>query len=266
MPSISIPAAVLGAGALGAGASVASGIVGGTAAEKAAGMQASAADYVANLQLQQFQQTQKNLAPFIQGGTGAFSQLLGLTGAGPGGNPLTAPLTKPFQPTMDQLAQTPGYQFTLGQGELATQNQFAAQGLGGVIGGNQGTVGPSGALGKGLANYAEGLAQNTYQSQFQNYLQQNQQIYSMLGGQGTIGENAAAMQGTQGLTATGQAGSALTAGAAAGAAGTVGAANAISNSLSGVAGAGSNTALLLALNQGGLFGNNTASSYGGTPT
>ena len=66
----------------------------------------------------------------MQGGQQALTQLQGLTGTGVGGNPLTAPLTSQFQPTMAQLEQTPGYQFSLDQGLKATQNSYAGQGLG----------------------------------------------------------------------------------------------------------------------------------------
>lgn len=251
MPSISIPtgAAILGAGALGAAGSVASGMIGSSAAEKAAQEQAAAAQQAAQMQMQMFQQTQANLSPFVQAGQGGTQALQRLTGTNPGGNPLTAPLTKPFAPTMEQLAQTPGYQFVLDQGLKSTQNSYAAQGLG-----------QSGAALKGAANYAEGLAGTTYQSQFQNYLAQNQQIYGMLGGLSSLGENAAAMTGSQGLQASGAAGNFLTSGAAASAAGTVGSANSLISALSGISGAGSNTATLLALNNSGLFTGNQNSS------
>lgn len=125
-------------------------------------------------------------------------------------------LITPFQPTQAQLQATPGYQFTLNQGLQATQNAYAAQGLG-----------TSGAALKGAANYAEGLASTTYQQQFQNYWTQNQNIYSMLTGMTNTGENAAAMTGNLGTSAASSAASALMAGASASAAGTVGSANAI---------------------------------------
>lgn len=244
MPSISIPtgAALLGSAAVSGAAALGGAVLQGNAAKSAADTQAQAANNAEAATMAQFNKTQQNLAPFISGGTNALTALQSLTGTGAGGNPLTAPLTKPFAPTEAQLEQTPGYQFTKQQGLLATQNGYAAQGLG-----------SSGAAAKGAANYAEGLASTTYQQQFQNYLAQNQQIYSMLGGLTTVGQNAAAMTGTQGLTATGQAGQFGTAGAAASAAGQVGAANAGANALTGVANSGSNAALLLALNNGGLF-------------
>jgi hypothetical protein len=76
-------------------------------------------------------------------------------------------LTKPFNPS--DLAATPGYAFTLGQGQKAT---IDALGPSGQIG--------SGNEGKALASFSTGLAQNTYNQQFQNYLAQNQQIANLL--------------------------------------------------------------------------------------
>lgn len=106
---------------------------------------------------------------------------------------------------MSRLAQTPGYQFALQQGLQATQNGFAAQGLG-----------QSGAAIKGAGQYAEGLASTTYQQQVQNA----QQLAGM-------GQNAAAGLGTLGQQAGQIAGNFGTSGAAAGAAGVVGAGNAL---------------------------------------
>lgn len=250
MPSLTA-LAIGGVSALG---SVASGAIGASAAQSAAQTQAQAADQASSNTLKEFEQTQANLAPFVSGGQNALTALQGLIGTGPGGNPLTSPLTAPrsatFSPTMAQLQQTPGYQFSLNQGQMATQNGFAAQGLG-----------TSGAAVKGAANYAEGLAGTTFQQQFQNYqteflntLGQNQQIYNMLGGQAQLGENAGAISGQQGLQATGQAGNFLTSGAAASAAGQIGAANSVIGGISGATGGLSNAALLLSLNGSGLFG------------
>lgn len=310
--------AILGAGAVGGLSSLVGGGISAGAATSAAKIQANAAVQAAQLQTNQEQQalnlqqnefntTQANLAPFVAEGNVAqgyitndlgqlttpvvqgfgqtVSQALGQTQS-----PLAAASTVQLPQNLQQLAQTPGYQFALQQGLEATQNSYAAQGLG-----------TSGAALKGAANYAEGLASTTYQQQYQNALNANtlysnaanatqtnvlnaqqatnqqqlgyqqqalgqeQQVYNMLAGQQQLGESAAAQQGSIGAQiAQGQAqtiGAAapaiagtITSGAAAQAAGTVGSANAISNAFSGVAGAGSNTALLLALNQAGLFG------------
>lgn len=245
MVSISVGGAL----ALGAAGSIGSSLLSSSAATDAAKLQTDAANTASANQLAEFNQNKATLAPFVGAGTSSLTALQKLTGTDVGGNPLTAPLTRPFQPTMDELAKTPGYQFTLGQGLQNTQNSYAAQGLG-----------QSGAALKGAANYAEGLASTTYQQQFQNYLNQNSQIYSMLGGQASLGENAAATTGNQGIQATANAGNFLTSGAAAGAGGIVGSANAINAGLSNV----SNTGLVYALgNNSGLFG---SGSGGGIST
>lgn len=247
MGSISIPVALAVAGAASAGASAFSGANAAGAATSAANTQANAARQAAAIQESQFLTTQANLAPYVTAGQVALNKYQQLTGTGPftsGTAPLDAPLTRPFQPTTAELANTPGYQFVRDQGLQATQNSFAAQGLG-----------SSGAALKGAANYAEGLAGTTYQQQFQNYLQQNAQIAGLVGGPISIGENAAAQTGNIGMQTAAGVGNTLTSGAAASAAGQIGAANAVTNGLGGLASAGSNTALLLALNNNGLFGN-----------
>lgn len=161
----------------------------------------------------------------------------------PGPGVGAAPLTARFNPTMKQLEATPGYKFTLQQGLESAQNGFAAQGLG-----------QSGAAMKGGINYAEGLASTTYQQQFQNYLGQNQQIYNMLGGVSSQGENAAATAGSQALGFQSQANSLGLAGAGATASGIIGSAGAIAGGLNALGSSGSNAATLLALNNAGMFG------------
>lgn len=138
---------------------------------KAAEAQAKATQESLKLQKEMFAQTQQNLAPFIQGGGNVFSQLQGLL----------PELTADFAPTMEQLMATPGYQFTLQEGLKAAQNGYAAQGLG-----------QSGAAMKGAEQYATGLASQTFQQQFQNYLAQQQQKYNMYLQPSQIGANAAA--------------------------------------------------------------------------
>jgi hypothetical protein len=205
--------------------SIGSAVISSNASSKAAKSQQQAAETAAQAQLQQFHETKDILAPYVSAGLGAQTQLQELTGTNVGGNPLTAALTAKFNPTMEDLAKTPGYQFALDQGLQATQNSYAAQGLG-----------VSGAAMKGAANYAEGLASTTYQQQFQNYLAQNQQIANILGGQVTTGENAAATTGSLGQQAASTAAGLTTSGAAAGAAGIMGSANAYANGLNNLGG------------------------------
>lgn len=312
-------------GAVGAIGGIGSLIGGGLqagAATDAASIQAAAANRAADLQFQEFQQSQKNLAPYVQSGVPAVGALQTLTGVAPAGpqapatpawaqantpvtsdqvnqifqtllgrpvdpsyaqqivsqgipvsqyyqtvaggqeyqqrlasgqvqgagpsstgNPLTAPLTTPFQSTQlgqtltglltpgqqaNWLAQTPGYQFQLDQGLKATQNSFAAQGLG-----------TSGAAMKGTAQFAEGLAGTSYQSivgdyntMWNNYMNQNQNIFSQLYNQATLGENAAATSGSQAIQGASAIGNTLTSGAAATAGGIMGSANALTSGLS----------------------------------
>lgn len=127
---------------------------------------------------------------------------------------LTAPIT------MDEatLRQTPGYQFNLNQGLKSTQNGAAARGLG-----------SSGAALKGAATYATGLADSTYQNQFNNANTNKLNAYNFLSGVGTMGENAAAQSGQIGATGAANAGNSLIAGGTAQAAGTTGAANSLTN-------------------------------------
>lgn len=250
MVSITAPEAILGAGALSAGTGLVSGIAGAGAATSAANTQAQAAQDAAQATMNMFNTTQANLQPYMGLGTAALPSLeygLGIGGSpGSGLTGTSGGLTAPFQPTQAQLAQTPGYQFTLNQGLQATQNSYAAQGLG-----------SSGAALKGAANYAEGLASTTYQQQFQNNLATQQNAYNMLSGAAGSGQNAAANLGGLGLNAQGQANALNTSAAAAQAAGTVGSTNALTGALGSISGAGTNTALLTLLNNAGLFGGGT---------
>jgi hypothetical protein len=82
-----------------------------------------------------------------------------LSGMPTAGQVPTAPGPFVWNPTMEGLAQTPGYQFTLDQGLRATQSSAAARGLG-----------MSGAAMRGAADYAGGLASKTYDQQLKNAL------------------------------------------------------------------------------------------------
>jgi hypothetical protein len=169
-----LAAGIIGAGVLGAGATV-------YGATKAANAQTSAAANATNAQMQMFNTTQAGLAPFKDAGQSVLPQLTQM--AQNGFN---------FAPTQAQLEQTPGYQFNLSQGEKAVTNSAAARGLG-----------TSGAALRGGADYASGLASNTYQQQFTNALQQYQNNFGNLQGLASMGGNAAAGIGNA-ATSTGQ--------------------------------------------------------------
>jgi hypothetical protein len=213
-----VGAATLGAGVIGAGASI-------YGSNKAA----SSADKAANLQQQQYGQTRADLSPYFAPGQEAVTNALSLAQSGPtGGGPDYTSLAYanlPGNMTQEQLEQTPGYQFTRDQGLKSVQSSMAARGLG-----------ISGAALKGAAEYATGLANKTYldqfnvaQQRFGDYLNLNtgqqtnlQNQYSRLSGIATLGANAAAGLGTQGTSAASTAGNYLNQGGLAQAAGAQG--------------------------------------------
>lgn len=272
---LEIAVGVLGAGVIGAGASIISSQQSANAAKSAANTQSNATNQGIAFQRQVYDENKQRLQPFVNYGSSQINPLLyglgiGTDGEGNPTNPLGGAqgaqsgltlggagtfggLTAPFQPTQQQLEQTPGYQFTLGQGLNAINNQYASQGQGAGTdaSGNRVSNGP---LGRALADYTTGLASNTFQQQFQDYLASQQQVYGMLSNGVNLGENAAAQSGNLGNTSANSVTNLLTGGANAQAAGTVGAANANSAGISGVANSLSNSALLYGLYSGGVLG------------
>ena len=205
-----VATAVIGAGVLGAGATI-------YGANTAANAQESAANTAANTQLSMYNQTNANLAPYRNLGGQAATQL---------GSQLSN-LTSPI--TMDEstLKNTPGYQFNLTQGLKATQNSAAARGLG-----------TSGAALKGASTFATGLADSTYQNQFANAVTNQTNAFNRLSTLVNTGENAGAQTGAAGTAAaSGAAGAQIGAGNAAAAAAnsTGGALSSLSNNLGGFA-------------------------------
>jgi len=240
MPSIGLA----GAAAIGGAGSIAGGLI-------SAGGAKSAAD----AQLQGineglvFQQTQKNLLqgmlqPYMTQGQAGLDQL----------NANIGTLTKPFNPTMADLAATPGYQFTLNQGEQGVANAYSGQGLGAGVTGGATAMTPSGPGIKGATTYAENLASTTYQQQFQNYLGQNSQLFQMMMGQAGLGEQAAGTFGGVSQSATNAMSGLASAGGAATGAGIQSGANAIGQGITGATSGLSNFALLNSLGGGSLFG------------
>ena len=222
MPSISLPAAALVAGGVGAAGSIGSAVIGSNAAHQAANAQVQAAQIASNTQLGIFNQTQQNLQPYNTAGQSALSQLASLFGLGTGG-----PTNATAANATSALQNYPGYQFGLQQGNLAQQQSAASQGL--LLSGQQ--LQAAQQYGQ---NYALQNAWNPYVSQL-----------SSLAG---LGESAAAQSGTIGAnTGSSVANSQLAAGQAA-ASGIVGSANAINTGIY----SGLNNALLgYGLQQGG---------------
>jgi hypothetical protein len=118
------------------------------------------------------------LSNIAQQGVGAYSNL---EAAIPG---LTAPIT------MDQktLEATPGYQFNLSQGLRGVDSVVHQPGL-------------SGAQAKAAATYATGLADSTYQNQFNNANTNKQNAFNFLLNTATPGINAAGTLAAAGTSA-----------------------------------------------------------------
>lgn len=220
-----VATAVIGAGVLGAGASIYS-------ANKAADAQTTAAQTAANTSLSMYNTTRSDLSPYRDIGNTAATQLTSKL------SDLTTPIT------MDQstLEATPGYQFNLTQGLKAASNSAAARGLG-----------TSGAALKGASTFATGLADNTYQNQFNNANTNQTNAYQRLSGLVNTGENAAAQTGSAGTAAANTAASAQIGAGNAQAAASNATGSAISNAAGNIGGYAAYK---------GLYGNNSGSSNG----
>lgn len=199
------------------GGNIVSGLIGGSAAESAASTQAGAAQDATAAQLGMFNQTQTNVAPWLEAGQASLKDLV--AGVKPGGQFAVTPYTS-F--TMDQFRSDPGYQFQLQQGQNALINAMSKTG------------GPNSNNLKGLVSFSQGLANTDYQQALQNYIQQfvlaNQartQGYNQVAGISAEGLGAGLKQG-QIATQVGQdIGSNIIGAGNARAAGTVGVANAL---------------------------------------
>lgn len=156
---------------IGAGSSLVSGLIGSHGASKAADVQAQGAEK-ARQTIEQGQTQSRDFQNQIWSGTQQAEQpyqTLGSTSA----NYLTDLLKQGFKaPTLEEAQNTPGYQFRLQQGTDAIAKNAAAGGT--LFSGNTGTA---------LENYGQGLAQSTYQQDYQNAMNAYMTNYqSLLGG------------------------------------------------------------------------------------
>ena len=198
-----VATAVIGAGVLGAGATI-------WGANKAADTQSKNAERVAQMQQQQYAQTREDLSPYRAIGEDAGGRLTSRL----------SELTTPISVNPQDFLNSDYYKFLETQGNRAVTNSAAARGLG-----------SSGAALKGAAAFAKGLNSQEWQNNFnmQNINQTN--AFTRLKSLVDTGQNAAAQTGTFGTQAAQNAGAALTGGANAQAA----AANATGGALSGLA-------------------------------
>ena len=203
--------------AIPAAASVVGGLISSSGSRSAASTQADAAANAAATQLQMYNQTRDDNAPWRQAGSTALGQLGTMTANPSDPNSLLHTFT-----TSDLNSNlAPNYQFQLQQGQDATNN--AASVTGGLVGGN--------AL-KGLQDYTQGAAGSAYQQAFNNYTANQTNIFNRLSNIAGLGQTANQTTGNAGTSFGGNIGSAQLAGGAAAAAGQVGSANALNGGLS----------------------------------
>lgn len=224
-----------------AAATVASAAIGASSASSAASSQKNAANAAADEQTRQMQQDQANFSPYLTSGAAANNALttqLGLSNGGTGDFSPNSLLSGPSM-TEAQLQTTPGYQFNLNTGLNAVQNSASARGLG-----------TSGNALAGAATYATGLADNTYQNQYNNAVTNQTNQFNRLMGLTQLGQNSAAGVGAQGVQSASNIAGSTIAGGNAAAAGAIGVGSSLGNGLT--------TAAFLNSNNNGLYGNTSA--------
>jgi hypothetical protein len=245
---------LLTVGLISAGGSIVSGLLGKSAATKAAEAQQQSAADALNFQKQVYSDQKANQQPYVQAGQSSIGQLMKGLSDGTFGN---LPAFK--APTAEEARATPGYQFTQDQGNLGIERGAAAAG-GAFTGGTL----------KSLAGFNSGLADSTYNSTFsralstyQALMSSQQQSYNQLAGVASLGENAAANVGNNGTAAANNAGQLLTGAGNAQAAGIIGGANAITGAIGGATSAATTPFYLNYLQQGQ---NLPSTANGGIPS
>ena len=166
-----IGVAILGASVVGAAGTA-------YAASQAAGAQTDAAAMANKTANKMYKQTRADLEPYRSLGSYASKDL----------QERLPFLTSPIVMDQAALEKTPGYQFTRTQGLKGVKNAAAARGLG-----------VSGAALKGAAAFTTGLADNTYQTQFNLENINRTNAYERLKGAVDTGENAAAQTGVNAM-------------------------------------------------------------------
>lgn len=160
---------------LGGVSSVVGGVLGANAAGDAASVEQKGAQQAQSLEYKNQQDALAAQQDALKNITAANQpyQALGSTSA----NHLADLVSKGFTaPTLADVENTPGYQFTLGQGTKAIDENAAANGT--LL---------TGQTGKALTDYGQGLASTTYQQDFQNALNTYMTNYQSLTGGAQLG-------------------------------------------------------------------------------
>lgn len=192
-------------------ASVGNALIGGYAANKAAGVQSDAAQYAANLQNLQYQQSRADMMPWMRAGGTALNRLS--TGLSKGGE-----FDTPFSQT--NFTQDPGYAFRLSEGQKQLDRMAAIRG--GQI---------SGSALKAAARYGQDMGSQEYNNAFNRYQTERNARLNPLQSLAGVGQTTAQQIGTMGANAASNVGNLTTDAAGARASGYMGVANAIGGGL-----------------------------------
>lgn len=267
-PSIEpITMGLLGAGAIQGAGSLLGGWLGANASRDAAGIQSRSADKAMNLYRQQFGRAEGYQQPYLQAGQEALG---GLRGGG-FGTDVPQFEQRTFDPS--QIANDPGYQFRLQQGQQGVERGAAARG--GALGGR--TMKDLARFSQGLASQEVGNAFNRfsqnrafdYGAMRDRYGMQNQQQtqrYGQLSNLANMGQRAAGDLSGQATQLGGLLGGATMQQGNVNAAGRMGSANAWQNAIGGLANAFAPAAAQGMQGFGGGGGGNLGGmDYGGMP-
>lgn len=194
-----------------AAVTVVGGVIQGKAAGKAADTQRDAAQSATAAQLQMFNQTRDDQAPWRTAGSTAVGQLG--TGTQAGGE-----FNRNF--TMADFNKDPGYQFRMDQGSRALQASAAARG--GLMSG--GTL-------KALDRYGQDYASNEYSNAYNRFNNDQSTRFNRLSSIAGLGQTSVGQTGAQSTVVGGQIGSNMIGAGNAQAAGIIGQGNAYSGAV-----------------------------------
>lgn len=207
---MSFVAAAVGLGGV---ATLGSGFLQSGAARDAASTQAEAAKYAADLQNQQFQQTQQNQKPWLEAGQAALPQLSQMA---------SSPVNFTKQDFLNNM--DPGYQFNLEQGQQALERSAAARG--GLM---------SGGILKDLSSYSQGVASNEYSNAYNRFMNNQNTQFNRLASMAGIGQNALGAINSAGMNMANNVGNIMTGSANAQGAAQIAQGGIAGNTLSGLA-------------------------------
>ena len=186
-----VAAAIIGAGVIGAGASLVAGGAQADAANRSAELSAQATRESVEEQRRQYNLTREDLAPYRETGTNALALYAGLYGITRGEGEAGILSTEEMQGFRDRFTETPGYQFRFDEGIRALDRSASATGR--LRGGG---------YTRELTRYGQGVASG----EFENYA-------NRLSGLAGMGQGSTIATGTLGVQTAGNISNALMAGA-----------------------------------------------------